>query len=182
MPPAYMTRLWYSRVGAQKRLAARIALEHADLGTTPALRNQAGVESASGSAQTEVSGPRSQPYFYMADSRATCYPCCMPAVGFDWDPQKDLKNQANHGVAFEKAQYAFADRQRVIAVDRTHSSREKRYYCFGKVEGGVLTVRFTYPGNVIRIIGAGYWRKGKQVYEGTNPIHRRTHRATEGDP
>ncbi len=106
----------------------------------------------------------------------------MPAVGFDWDPEKDLKNQAKHGVAFEKAQYAFADPQRVIAEDLAHSSREKRYYCFGKVEGGVLTVRFTYRENIIRIIGAGYWRRGKQVYEETNSIHRRTARSTEGDP
>jgi uncharacterized protein len=31
---------------------------------------------------------------------------------------------------------------------------------------GVLTVRFTYRrGGTIRIIGAGYWRKGKKIYE-----------------
>jgi len=28
-----------------------------------------------------------------------------------------------------------------------------------------LTVRFTYRGSVIRIIGAGYWRKGRKIYE-----------------
>ena len=55
----------------------------------------------------------------------------MPAVGFDWDPEKDLENQTKHGVAFEKAQYAFADPLRVIAEDLSHSAREKRYYCFG---------------------------------------------------
>ena len=104
----------------------------------------------------------------------------MPAVGFDWDPEKDLENQTKHGVAFEKAQYAFADPLRVIAEDLSHSAREKRYYCFGRV-GGVLTVRFTYRENVIRIIGAGYWRKGKQVYEKANSIHRRTSRSREGD-
>jgi uncharacterized protein len=50
-----------------------------------------------------------------------------------------------------------------------HSYSEKRYYCFGKVGGDeVLTVRFTYRKNVIRIIGAGYWRKGKKVYEEKN--------------
>ncbi len=96
----------------------------------------------------------------------------MPGVEFDWDPKKDLENQAKHGVAFEKARYAFADPQRVIAEDLSHSARERRYYCFGKVEGGVLTVRFTYRTGVIRIIGAGYWRKGKTVYEEANSIHR----------
>ena len=45
---------------------------------------------------------------------------------------------------------------------------QKRYYCFGKVKGGVLTVRFTYRHNRIRIIGAGYWRKGKNIYEKQN--------------
>ncbi len=105
----------------------------------------------------------------------------MPTAGFDWDPKKDLENQAKHGVAFEKAQYAFADPLRVIAEDLSHSAGEKRYFCFGNVEGGVLTVRFTYRENVIRIIGAGYWRKGKQVYEEANSIHRRTSRSDKSN-
>ncbi|MGB6063765.1 MAG: BrnT family toxin [Desulfomonilaceae bacterium] len=90
---------------------------------------------------------------------------------FDWDPNKDLENQQKHGVSFADAQYAFADSRRVIAEDVSHSSQEKRYYCFGKVGGGVLTVRFTFRDDVIRIIGAGYWRKGKAIYERENKIH-----------
>ncbi len=74
------------------------------------------------------------------------------------------------------AQFAFADPDRVLAEDRSHSAGEKRHYCFGRVEGGVLTVRFTYRGDVIRIFGAGYWRKGKQIYERENKIHERTPR------
>ena len=89
---------------------------------------------------------------------------------FEWDDEKDLANQAKHGVSFFLAQLAFADPRRVIAEDLSHSTREKRYYCFGQVEGGILTVRFTYRGGVIRIIGAGYWRKGKQIYEKENKI------------
>jgi uncharacterized DUF497 family protein len=61
---------------------------------------------------------------------------------------------------------------RVIAEDLTHSETEKRYFCFGEVGGGILTVRFTYRGGVIRIFGAGYWRKGKSIYERENQIHR----------
>ena len=91
---------------------------------------------------------------------------------FEWDPNKDLENQGKHGVAFIQAQYAFADPHRVIAEDVTHSDQEQRYYCFGKVDGGILTVRFTYREDVIRIIGAGYWRKGKVTYEQENSIHR----------
>jgi hypothetical protein len=62
---------------------------------------------------------------------------------------------------------------------RLCGSTEKRHYCFGWVEGGVLTVRFTYREDVIRIFGAGYWRKGKQIYERENQIHRRTSRKPE---
>ena len=89
---------------------------------------------------------------------------------FEWDEDKNVKNQRKHGVDFETAQYAFIDSKRVIAEDLSHSEDEKRYYCFGKVKGGVLTVRFTYRGNRIRIIGAGYWRKGKSIYEKQNQI------------
>ena len=59
----------------------------------------------------------------------------------------------------------------MIAVDLGHSASEQRYFCFGSVPMGVLTVRFTYRGGVIRIIGAGYWRKGKAIYERENQIH-----------
>ncbi|MBN1586261.1 MAG: BrnT family toxin [Candidatus Omnitrophica bacterium] len=92
----------------------------------------------------------------------------MKKTRFQWDPRKDLQNQKKHGVSFAEAQYAFADPNRVIAEDLEHSRREKRYYCFGEVDGGILTVRFTYRGGVIRIFGAGYWRKGKAIYDQEN--------------
>jgi hypothetical protein len=66
------------------------------------------------------------------------------------------------------AQFAFFDPHRVIAEDTTHSQEERRFYCMGNVGNGVLTVRFTYRRNVIQIIGAGYWRKGKKIYEDQN--------------
>jgi len=95
----------------------------------------------------------------------------MTKVRFEWDSEKDKDNQKKHGVSFATAQYAFADPDRVIADDTGHSGTEKRYYCFGKVAGGILTVRFTYRRSVIRIIGAGYWRKGKNIYEKENKVH-----------
>ena len=52
--------------------------------------------------------------------------------------------------------------------DLEHSDDEKRYYCLGKVADGIMTVRFTYRKNKIRTIGAGYWRKGKKIYEEEN--------------
>jgi len=90
---------------------------------------------------------------------------------FEWDTRKDSENQDKHGIPFSMAQLAFADPRRVIAEDTAHSETEKRFYCFGEVEGGILTVRFTYRSGVIRIIGAGYWRKGKVIYERENKIH-----------
>jgi uncharacterized protein len=92
----------------------------------------------------------------------------MAKTRFEWSLAKDIENQQKHGVAFSRAQTAFADPQRVIARDETHSQVEERFYCFGEVDGGVLTVRFTYRASVIRIIGAGYWRKGKAIYEREN--------------
>jgi len=92
----------------------------------------------------------------------------MSKVQFEWDDRKDKENQEKHGVSFEVAQYAFADPDRIIAEDLNHGQEERRYYCFGKVGDGIITVRFTYRGNIIRIIGAGYWRKGRKLYESKN--------------
>jgi uncharacterized protein len=87
---------------------------------------------------------------------------------FEWDQNKNIENLKKHGVGFSLAQYAFADPRRVIAEDLVHSDDETRFFCFGEVDGGILTVRFTCRGDVIRIIGAGYWRKGKAIYEREN--------------
>lgn len=93
-------------------------------------------------------------------------------MNFEWDEGKNTANLAKHDVSFFEAQLAFADPHRVIARDLGHSKTEERFYCFGKVQGGVLTVRFTYrSGGVVRLIGAGYWRKGKTVYEKENRLH-----------
>jgi uncharacterized DUF497 family protein len=89
---------------------------------------------------------------------------------FEWDEEKDKENQAKHGVSFAVAQQAFLDPQRIIAEDLAHNTEEDRYYCLGRVGIGILTVRFTFRGKVIRIYGAGYWRKGRKVYETENKI------------
>jgi uncharacterized protein len=106
----------------------------------------------------------------------------MAQAGFEWDPEKDRENQEKHGVPFVRAQLAFGDPRRVIAEDLSHSSSETRYYCFGLVEDGVLTVRFTYRNEIIRIFGAGYWRRGKQVYERENQVHRSSPRTPQDRP
>jgi uncharacterized DUF497 family protein len=91
---------------------------------------------------------------------------------FEWDDAKDRINRAKHGVAFAEAQHAFLDPHRVIAEDLGHGGGERRYFCFGCVDDGILTVRFTWRDGRIRIFGAGYWRKGKAIYEQKNgPLH-----------
>jgi uncharacterized DUF497 family protein len=84
---------------------------------------------------------------------------------FEWDDKKNRENIIKHGITFYEAQQAFLDPDRVIAKDLDHSTTETRYFCFGKVDNEIITIRFTYRGHVIRIIGAGYWRKGRKIYE-----------------
>jgi uncharacterized DUF497 family protein len=87
---------------------------------------------------------------------------------FEWDDAKERINLSKHGVSFELAQHAFLDPKRVIVTDLSHSGQEQRYFCFGFVDGGVMTVRFTWRASRIRIIGAGYWRKGRKIYDEEN--------------
>ena len=84
---------------------------------------------------------------------------------FQWDEIKDILNQKKHGVSFSMAQLAFLDPRRIILEDASHSQEEKRFYCIGRVAEGILTVRFVCRSKQIRIIGAGYWRKGRRIYE-----------------
>ncbi len=89
-------------------------------------------------------------------------------ASFEWDERKNRVNQEKHGVSFAVAQLAFVDQRRVLARDLSHGVSERRYFCFGRVGEGVMTVRFTYRAGRIRIFGAGYWRKGRKIYEEQN--------------
>ena len=90
---------------------------------------------------------------------------------FEWDIDKDIANQEKHGLSFVYAQQAFLDPCRVVIRDITHSDTEVRYFCMGRVDNRIITVRFTWRDGVIRIFGAGAWRKGRRIYEQTN-LHR----------
>ncbi|MBA2727627.1 MAG: BrnT family toxin [Parachlamydiaceae bacterium] len=91
----------------------------------------------------------------------------MEQISFEWDHRKNDINIEKHGISFFEAQRAFLDPNRIIAQDIEHSNTELRYYCFGKVNEAIITVRFIYKEQKIRIFGAGYWRKGKKIYEKT---------------
>jgi hypothetical protein len=93
----------------------------------------------------------------------------MSVIGFEWDENKNNENIRKHGISFEFAQEAFFDPKRIIALDLGHSLKdETRYFCFGKIGSGIVTVRFTIRSGKVRIFGAGYWRKGKNEYEKQN--------------
>lgn len=114
----------------------------------------------------------SVPYKNMARRLVTVYDAPMAKARFEWNAAKDRENRRKHGVGFAHAQFAFADPRRVIAIDTVHGGGEERYFCIGNAGEGILTVRFTWREGVIRIFGAGYWRKGKRIYERENQIHR----------
>lgn len=78
----------------------------------------------------------------------------MGMTNFEWDPKKNAINIVKHRISFQEAQRAFLDPKRIIAKDVEHSKTETRYYCFGKVDEEIITVRC-----------AGYWRKGRKIYE-----------------
>jgi uncharacterized protein len=94
-------------------------------------------------------------------------------VDFEWDPDKSAENIEKHGVSFEDARLAWLDPHRISREDPEHSSpTEQRAFLYGRVRGSVLTVRYTRRGDVVRIIGAGFWRKGWVTYEQANAWRR----------
>ena len=86
---------------------------------------------------------------------------------FVWDIRKEKVNIHKHRIDFTAAAKAFEDPKRKIFTDSKHSEHEERYFCIGKVGNKIVTVRFTYRAGKIRIIGAGYWRRGIKYYEET---------------
>lgn len=89
-------------------------------------------------------------------------------MDFEWSLEKEAGNLAKHGMDFSTVPQAFEYPKSLIVPDAAHSALEARYYCIGHDGVGILTVRFTMRKRIIRVIGAGYWRKQKQFYEKTN--------------
>jgi uncharacterized DUF497 family protein len=86
---------------------------------------------------------------------------------FQWDPAKESVNVTSHGVDFTEAQKAFVDWKALVLFDVRHSSgSELRWWLLGRVGSRVMQVRYTHrPGGIIRLIGAGYWTEGRNLYE-----------------
>jgi uncharacterized protein len=75
------------------------------------------------------------------------------------------ENVRKHDLDFYTSVLAFLDPLRIIAVDEKHSTNEERLYCVGRIGNRIATVRFTKRGKRIRIIGSGFWRSGRKLYE-----------------
>jgi uncharacterized DUF497 family protein len=74
-------------------------------------------------------------------------------TGFDWDENNAIKNWERHRVTPEEAEDLFFHEPLVVRSDIRHSTKEKRYYAFGKTgTGRRLFVAFTIRAKLIRVI------------------------------
>lgn len=84
---------------------------------------------------------------------------------FECDLEKEKLNLAKHGVDFSTVPMAFNDPKRILRVSRGRSNMEPRFQCIGFDGRKILTFTFTLRAGAVRVINAGYWRKGKTLYE-----------------
>ena len=77
-------------------------------------------------------------------------------MNFSWDERKAASNLRKHGVSFEEAVTAFADRLSLTVPDPDHSAAgEARYILVGRsAKGRLLVVSHAERGAAIRIISA----------------------------
>ena len=74
---------------------------------------------------------------------------------FEWDPEKAVTNETNHGVSFEEATSVFGNPLATTVPDPDHSEGEERFLTTGlSSRQRVLIVWHTDRGEIIRIIGA----------------------------
>jgi uncharacterized DUF497 family protein len=73
---------------------------------------------------------------------------------FEWDPSKDKKNLAKHGVPFEYATCVFDDPQRVDRHDARCDYGEERRLVTGHIDLRLFVVAYTERDDVIRLISA----------------------------
>ena len=84
---------------------------------------------------------------------------------FEWDITKEAENLEKHGVDFATVGIAWSDPYRLIFRYPGMARDEVRWQFSGHDGEGILTVRFTIRSGVVRVIGAGYWRKQRKIYE-----------------
>ena len=90
---------------------------------------------------------------------------------FEWDRSKEAGNVVKHSVDFSTVPEAFGDSRRIFIRYPGMTENEIRWQLVGFDGQGILTVRFTLRRGWIRVIGAGYWSKQKQIHEKENQLH-----------
>ena len=81
----------------------------------------------------------------------------MEMLRFEWDEDKNILNQVNHGVSFEEAQTVFYDEYALLEFDEGHSEEEDRFRILGiSKDGNLLLVVHCVreEGSVIRLISS----------------------------
>jgi len=74
---------------------------------------------------------------------------------FVWDERKAESNAHKHGVTFDEARTAFADREAMTRHDPDHSSAEDRFVTMGiSGQGRLLVVVHVDSGDDVRLISA----------------------------
>jgi len=74
---------------------------------------------------------------------------------FEWDPDKDAKNQINHRVSFEEASTVFGDPLARTIDDPDHSLDERRFLTVGhSAQGRLIVVGHTDRNDRVRLINA----------------------------
>lgn len=94
----------------------------------------------------------------------------MGEVYFEWDENKNRKNQIKHKITFEEALTVFEDENALVIDDPDHSEKEERFIILGMSKrANLLIVCHCYRemDEVIRIISArkATTMETKQYYE-----------------
>lgn len=90
-----------------------------------------------------------------------------PAVEYEWDPEKDRRNQRRHGVSFAEASTVFLDPHAATVGDDRYAFEEFRFRTTGyTMANRLIIVAHTDRGERIRIISAReVTRKERGQYE-----------------
>jgi uncharacterized DUF497 family protein len=88
-------------------------------------------------------------------------------TGFEWDEGNRNKSWSRHGVAWWECEEVFFNQPLYVYPDRTHSTKESRWYVLGRTHiGRLLFIVFTVRNASLRIISArDMSTKERKVYD-----------------
>lgn len=93
----------------------------------------------------------------------------MDIIQFEWDENKNQKNQHKHGISFQEAKTVFYDEEALVIDDPEHSETEDRFIILGlSNKANLLIVCHCYreSDTVIRLISARKATKKESEYYG----------------